>query len=281
MAEYRYAVVDASMRDALPQPCKQVPIAPRFLGGDTERCPVLVDLLSLTLHARGDMSDLLEVQLSKGEETLCSLLLASPIPLDRTATQLAQRISIQVEPGGPPKQFRFFDPGTFLQLPELLGEAGMAWLLQSAGSVLVPWAGCWTRFDTPAHRPPFRLAQEHVQALLRVGVVNRVAAQLDPPATPQAWVSRCREMDRHVRRAQLAHGLNVQADLVAFAGHAAIHHPAFDSHPCIQRLLRQLREASAEDELDYRELTARLLPEDWRNLVRDLSVNAETEGTAP
>lgn len=280
VAEHRYGVVDASLRDELPPHCTHVPIAPRFLGDDTGRCPVLVDLLSLTPQKRGELSDLLDAQVSKREETLCSLLLAAPLPVDGTATQLAQRISLHLEPGGPAKQFRFFDPGTFLQLPGLLGESGMAWLLQSISSVLVPWAGRWTRYDTPAKRSAFRLTRDHLQALLRVGVVNRVASQLEPPATPEDWARRCGEIDRHVKRGQLAHGLYLQADLVAFARHATVYHAEFDSHPKLQRVLKLLREASPEDELDYRELTDRLSPDDWQAVVRELSVDATTEGIA-
>jgi hypothetical protein len=280
MHEHRYGVVDASLRDELPQRWTQVPIAPRFLGGDTGRCPVLVDLQALQPQELGDLTDQLDAQVFAREETLCSLLLASQLSAERVAMQLAQRISIRLVPDGAPKQFRFFDPGTFLQLPELFGSAGMAWLLQSATSVLVPWAGHWTRFDTPTGRARFRLGEEDLQSLLRIGVVNRVALQLDPPASPEAWVRRCREIDGHVRRAQLAHGLNSQADLVAFATHASVYHAAFDTHPSIQRLFKLLREASAEDELDYRELTSRLSPDDWQTIVRELSIEAETQGTA-
>jgi hypothetical protein len=278
--EHRYGVVDASFRDELPRHWTQVPIAPRFLGGDTGRCPVLVDLKSLQPQELGDLTDQLEAQVFAREETLCSLLLASQLSADRIAMQLAQRISIRVESGGAPKQLRFFDPGTFLQLPELFGGAGMAWLLQNSSSALVPWAGHWTRFDTPTAEAKFRLSGEHVQSLLRIGVVNRVALQLDPPASPESWVRRCREIDGHVRRGQLAYGLNSQSDLVAFATHASVYHAAFDTHPSIQRLFKLLREASTEDELDYRELTSRLSPDDWRTIVRELSIKAETQGNA-
>jgi hypothetical protein len=270
------------MRERIPANCVQAVIAPGFLGSDTARCPLLIDLRTMSPRDLGHLSDSLETQVQNREETACSLLLASSLPCAELAARLARRLAVTVEPGGPAKQFRFFDPGTFLQLPRLLGDAGLAWLLQGVDSVWVPWAAEWTCVERPAVRDPFHLTAGHVQTLLRVGVVNRVAAQLNPPANALAWMEQCAEIDQHVRRGAVQHALTRQADLVSFALHAMRYHPRFDSHPRIRDLLNTLRNADAGDELDYRELSCCLKPNDWADVMRDLgSAPNELQGTAP
>ena len=111
---------------------------------------------------------------------------------------------------------------------------------------------------------------------MRMGVVNRVALQMEPPADATAWTARCAELDVHVRRAMDSHGLRLQADLVAFAQDAITHHPAFDQHPQVAGWLQVLRTAKPEDELDYRELRSRITPNEWQTIAADLQNTAST-----
>ena len=244
----RYAVVDAVWREDLPSHWPLIVIAPTFLGTDTDRCPVLLDLQGLPLDARDELMERQQQQVADREDALCSLLLEADCEPQAMADHLGQRMALKVEGASQPQQFRFFDPGTFLQLPRLLGPAGMVWLLGAAHAALVPWAGGWTRYprpDSKAHG--FSLGVVHLAALMRMGVVNRVALQMEPPADATAWTARCAELDVHVRRAMDSHGLRLQADLVAFAQDAITHHPAFDQHPQVAGWLQVLRTAKPED----------------------------------
>ena len=273
----RYAVVDAVWREDLPSHWPLIVIAPTFLGTDTDRCPVLLDLQGLPLDARDELMERQQQQVADREDALCSLLLEADCEPQAMADHLGQRMALKVEGASQPQQFRFFDPGTFLQLPRLLGPAGMVWLLGAAHAALVPWAGGWTRYprpDSKAHG--FSLGVVHLAALMRMGVVNRVALQMEPPADATAWTARCAELDVHVRRAMDSHGLRLQADLVAFAQDAITHHPAFDQHPQVAGWLQVLRTAKPEDELDYRELRSRITPNEWQTIAADLQNTAST-----
>lgn len=268
---HRYAVVDAVWREDLPSRWPLTVIAPAFLGDDTDRCPGLLDLRALPPDERGELMERLQQQVGDREDALCSLLLEAGGEPQAVADHLGQRMALKVAGASQPQQFRFFDPGTFLQLPRLLGPAGMVWLLGPAHAALVPWAGGWTRYprpDSKAHG--FSLTTVHLAALTRMGVVNRVALQMEPPADAAEWTARCAALDAHVLRAMDAHGLRLQADLVAFAQDAMTQHPAFDSHPQVAGWLQALRTATPEDELDYRELRSRISPEQWQTIVADL-----------
>lgn len=273
----RYAVVDAVWREDLPRHWPLTVIAPAFLGEDTDRCPVLLDLQSLPLDERGELMERLVQQVKDREDALCSLLLEAGGEPQAVADHLGQRMALKVAGASQPQQFRFFDPGTFLQLPRLLEPAGMAWLLGPAHAALVPWAGGWTRYprpDSKAHG--FSLTTVHLAALTRMGVVNRVALQMEPPADAAEWTARCAALDTHVQRAMDSHGLRQQAELVAFAQDAMTHHPAFDDHPRLTGLLQTLRTAKPEDELDYRELRSRISPDEWQTIAADLQSIAST-----
>ncbi len=293
-----YLFIDASWRDELPPQWPTRVIAPAFLGEDTDRCPVLLDVRELDSAACGELMDRLAQQVQAREDTLASLMISCAAPAASLIRHLAARLVIEI-PGQPgPKQFRYFDPGTCLQLPRLLGDDGMAWLMGPIHSMMVPWAGHWVALTKPApapaeempsehaeslapasavgHKPAFRLRLAEIQALLRLGPVNRVAMQLEPPSDPAQWEQRCAEIDHHVCRAIDRHHITQQADLVAFATHAVTHHPAFDEHPAVVALLAQLQRAVPEDELDYRELSARLQPTDWHRIALEL-----TESKAP
>lgn len=274
---HRYAVVDAVWREDLPGHWPLTVIAPAFLGDDTVRCPVLLDLQALDLDERSELMERLAQQVKDHEDALCSLLLAADRAPQAVANHLGRRMTLKVAGTSQPQQFRFFDPGTFLQLPRLLGPVGMAWLLGPAHAALVPWAGGWIRYLQPSSEGHgFLLTPQHLAALSRIGVINRVALQMDPPTDAADWVMRCATIDAHVERALDAHGLRLQADLVAFAQDAVTHHPAFDSHPQVAGLLQALRNAQPEDELDYRELRSRITPDEWQTIAADLQSTAPT-----
>lgn len=273
---HRYAVVDAVWRVDLPGHWPLTVIAPALLGDDTDRCPVLLDQRALPLDERGELMERLVQQVRDREDALCSLLLDSDCEPQTLADHLGQRMALKVS-GATPHQFRFFDPGTFLQLPRLLGPAGMAWLLGPAHTALVPWAVGWTRYPQPSSKAHgFQLTSTHLAAFTRIGVVNRVALQMDPPTDAADWTQRCATIDAHAERAMTAHGLRLQADLVAFAQDAMTHHPAFDQHPRVAGLLQTLRNAKPEDELDYRELRSRITPDELQTIAADLQNTAST-----
>ena len=264
---HRYALIDAVWREELPISWPLTLIAPAFLGEDTARCPVLLDMYALSRDDLGELLERLAEQVASRQDALCSLLLASQREPRSVANHLAQRMVLALRGESVRQQLRYFDPGTFLQLPRLLGTNGLAWLLGEAESVILPWAGQWTHLNKPEPvGRAFRLGAEHLAALSRLGAVNRVAMQMAQPADAEEWEQTCAKIDGHVQRAMVVHGLTQQADLVSFAAHALDHHPMFDSHPRLVALFQTLRTAMPEDELDYRELTSRFSPEDWQQI---------------
>lgn len=279
---FRFALIDANMREALPAHWPQVIIAPTFLGKDTERCPALIDLSALPDDQRATWCNEVQQQTLARDETALSLLLSASSSIQLLAVHLARRMVIRIPGQDRPMQWRFFDPGTLLQLPHLLGDEGMAWLLDPIDAVQVPWAGQWT--EVIGHKPTlhgqFQLSATQISALLRIGVVNRVAAQSLPAEDAAAWITQCKAIDAHVLRAQSTHGLNHRDDLVAFAHDAWAHHPRIDEHPRLKALLNQLRHARPEDELDYRELRSRLQKQDWAVMIADLQEHTQ-EGRTP
>lgn len=171
-------------------------------------------------------------------------------------------------------QWRFFDPGTFLQLPRLIGDDGVAWLLGPIDAVYVPWAGEWVLVEQPAKSMQsdasrFRMDSGHLAALMRVGVVNRVLMQGEPVVDAPAWAEQSRQIDVFVLQGQ-EHGLKHRDDLVAYVQHAQQWNPFIHRHPRLQSLLRQVQQASPEDELDYRGLTALFSTEEWTQMTVDV-----------
>lgn len=275
---HRYAVVDAVWREDVPAHWPWTVVAPDFLGADTDRSPLLLDMRALPLDEKAELMTLLAQQVREREDPLCSLLLASTREPAALAAHLAQRMVVRLPGSDVRQQFRFFDPGTFLQLPRLLGSAGMAWLLGPVQAALVPWSGGWTPLAHPGpDQPSFKLADAHLAALLRLGVVNRQAMQVAAPNNAKAWEQTCASVDQHVQRAMSQHGLQQQADLLAFTSHALQHHPAFDGHPLVQELLRTLRAAQPEDELDYRELSGRITPAQWQAIAADMQARYQSQ----
>jgi hypothetical protein len=269
---FQFALVDASHREALPERWTPTVVAPVFLGDDTDRCPALVELTAVPDAECTDWCGALHHEVLALQDTRASLLLAADASAKRVTTHLAQRMVIHVPGQDRPRQWRYFDPGTFLQLPRILGDDGMAWLLGPIQSVQVPWAGEWTEVIRPEPRSarPFQLTVEHLDAIMRIGVVNRAAIQRPPPVSAKAWIRQTAEIDALVVKGLTRHDLTLRDDLVAFAHDAWVHHLRIDEHPRMQNMFDQLRQAQPEDELDYRELRSRLKPQDWAAMVAEL-----------
>jgi len=240
MDRYPWALIDAEWRSELPADYELHILQPPNLGIDPDRCPVLLDLRTLCAADHARLMEEHWQQVVKREETLVSLFFPGELKIAPLARHLANRLALNWPGISVPKQFRYFDPGTFLQLPRTLGTAGMAWLLGPAVEVLVPWAGQWNLLTRPdSSGRPCRLGDAEQQALLRIGIVNRVLLQQTPPQSAMYWVERSARVDADVQRAVLIHGLTETADLVCFAQHADTVHPRFDAHPRVALLLRE------------------------------------------
>jgi hypothetical protein len=275
---YRYGIVDANLREELPDHWTQQVIAPAFLESDTGRSPVLVQTDRLPDVDMGTLLDRLETEMQAQQSAFFSLLLETDADLTRAANHLASRLVVKLERDGRPMQFRYFDPGTFLQLPGLLGGSGMNWLLGPVTSVMVPWAGEFQRYEKPVVSSAGFNLTVHLPELLDIGLVNRAAMQLDPPTNQEDWIGRCERIRGHIQRARSQHRLTGRDDLIAFAQHAESCHPRFDEHKTIRAVFVELTKSNEDDQLDYRELTARLEPETWERIAHDITQNKSMEG---
>lgn len=282
---FRFALIDATYREDLPSSWPCTVVAPSFLDDDTDRCPVLVDLPSLPDVERAEWCDALHEETLAMNDTRASLLLASDGTAQGVAAHMARRMTLRLPNQTHPMQWRYFDPGTLLQMPRVLGQAGMAWLMGPVSSIMVPWAGEWTRLDQPASPSPaqastFKLSDSHLAALLRIGIVNRAAMACPMPESAQAWVLQSQQLDHYMVQAQ-QHDLTQRDDLIAYALKAHHVHPRIHDHPRMQDLLTRLRNAHPDDELDYRELTAAIEPEAWRAMAAELQTSLNQEEIHP
>lgn len=268
---HHYAIVDATLRDEIPPTWEQCVIAPAFLGEDTARCPLLLDLRSVEDAEKEQYFKRLIDETHAIETTWCNLLLASEAPINKIAKHLAQRLVLKLPNEETPKQFRYFDPGTFLQLPAILGDAGIAWLMGPISSIGIPWVGELTQYQKPDAQGRFTMRPTHHDKLLEIGVVNRVLLDRSRsvPADQATWVNRATSIHTYIQRA-LQNGLNDIDSIVYFCLHALAHHPRFDEHPRLQEIFTTLANATEADELDYRFLTLPLKGEGWQSIVKDL-----------
>ncbi len=269
--QYRYAIVDAGRREEIPDSWPVASIAPTFLENDTARCPLLIDCLGIPEADRNPLLDRLETETTTRDETLFSLVLATSASFKPLLKHLAQRLVIRNSTDNLPRQFRYYDSGTFIQLPDVLGGAGMSWLLGPIDAVAVPWLGEWRCCRNPVDstNPRFDL-RTLWDVLLGFSVVNRVLTQLPEMPDQCEWRRKGEATRRIVAHARKTHGLDQRDDLVTFALHAWYWHPDFDRHPAVQKLLAKLATATPDDELDYRELTASLDEAAWQKIARDL-----------
>lgn len=67
-----WALIDASWREELPAHWPVTVIAPAFLGGDTARCPVLLDLQRVPTAERSALIDRSVAQAREREDSLFS-----------------------------------------------------------------------------------------------------------------------------------------------------------------------------------------------------------------
>jgi len=288
LARFKWALIDASARQDLPPHWPTTVVAPAFLGDDTDRCPALIDLLALPVAERVEWCDALHHDTLALRDTPASLLIAADSSAQRLATHFAQRMVIRPPGQDRPMQWRFFDPGTCLQMPRVLGTAGMAWLMGPASAFMVPWAGEWTLIGRPepsselpdTDTRQYRLKPEQLAALSRLGIINRALMQGQPTRNATEWMAQSERLDAIVLRAQ-SHSLSHRDDLATYAHHAHTVHPRIHEHPRMQALLAQLRNAHPDDELDYRGLTAAIEPEAWRVMAAELQSSSHQEEIHP
>jgi len=246
----------------------------------------LLDLHAMPGDERAEWCDALHQETLAQEDTRASLLIAAEGPMGAVAAHLAQRMVLRLPEHDRPMQWRFFDPGTCLQMPRVLGPDGMAWLMGPVTAFMVPWAGQWALVERPDAQGiasaalTFKLSAAQRAALSRLGAVNRAAMACPMPPSAQAWVLQGQQLDQYIVQGQ-QHGLTRRDDLVAYALHAHTVHPRIHEHPRMRALLTQLHNAQPDDELDYQTLTAAITPEDWKAMAAELQTPSHQEEIQP
>lgn len=275
LTDHRYAIVDGSQREQIPASAQTQVIAPAFLKEDTARCPVLVDLRSLSAADHDAWLEQALVQWRTGGPLWFSTLVATEAEATYLHAHLRSRVSLTMPDLAQPVQFRFYDPHTLTHLPRLLGMAGLAWLMgpMTGLTYALPFTlvRAFSHLSRPDVTPPaFRIGETHRAALQALSVVNRALVKLPSLKDEIEWRMQSTTAEGLVRRAQ-AHRITSVEDQVAFVLHGLQVHPRFDDHPRLKALLAQLKQATPEDELDYRELTAVLSDENWQRIAHDMN----------
>ncbi|MDR2324179.1 MAG: DUF4123 domain-containing protein [Acidovorax sp.] len=272
---YRYAIVDAEWKGDIPEHWRAVPIAPSFLGKDIFRCPLLIDAAAIPQEECIALLVRLEEETAARADTFISLSLACEKPFRQVLTHLRNRLVIRSFLKNKPRQFRYFDPGTFIQLPDIFGNQGMAWLLGPIDAIAVPWLGEWRNYANPSDKEQWRFKlNQYIERLQDISIINRVLVQIENIENQEQWREASKKIHHSVDYARRVYGLMNRDDFIAFSSHAWMHHPNFHQHPFLQKILSKLVDVSPEDELDYLELTSSLSESDWEKIAMDMqSVN--------
>lgn len=271
LQDHRYGLIDAAWRDELPSHWPQQVVAPAALGANTFGLPVLIDLHALPAPGLDELLSRVHAQVELRETTMLSWLIGFDGTMSELAAHMALRMTVRIDGQPRPMKFRYFDPGTTVQLPRVIGEAGLRWLLGPIHSVWLPWAGQWMRLAREDQAPSaFAWTDEFTDRAMRLGMINRVAARMDRPAGVQDWIERTERIDRHVIGLRQQYGHLSADDLTELTWHATVVHPCIDRHPQVAQWLEQLRHVDTQDELDYRELAARIEASQWHQMAAEL-----------
>jgi hypothetical protein len=282
LTTHHYAIVDASQREIVPPHWQTQVIAPAFLKQDTLRCPVLVDLNSLSKADHDVWLMRTYTQMQRNEPLWFSVLLGCDVDIDSLLPHLRNRIALRLPEHDLPVQFRFYDPNTLTHLPRIFGQAGMAWLMRSVNvmTYVLPYTQARVLSSVknpvmPEAKAPFCLDHVRQAELQALGVINRALVQLPLLQDEAAWRAKALRASTMLTRAR-QHGLTGVPDQVEFVLHGLTVHERFDDHPRIKALLVGLRHAKPEDDSDYRELSAQLTADDWRCIADEIAITTQS-----
>jgi Domain of unknown function (DUF4123) len=275
LIDHRYAIIDTSQRELIPAHWRSEVIAPFFLDQDTARCPLLVDLRSISRVDHDTWLTTTAEQLQAGGPLWFSVLLQCDAEIAPVLAHLQNRIALKSADHEAPLQFRFYDPHTLTHLPRILNDVGMSWLMGRIDAMTYALPFTCERMFNRIQRPsqpsePFRLNHEQRTQLQHLSVINRALVRLPALQNEMVWRAKAQEATAlHLRTQRYA--LTAQEDQITFILHGLTQHERFDEHPKITTLLQRLGKTTPEDELDYCEITAGLTESDWQQIAHELN----------
>ncbi|MCA3176059.1 MAG: DUF4123 domain-containing protein [Burkholderiales bacterium] len=271
--KHRYAIIDRLAIDEFDIDFKYQVIAPAFVGSDTERCPLLVDLHELPHQKSVELLTKIHEQTTKGLVPWFCAFLSSTYEPNLMLSILKHRISTTL-PDGNKRFLRFYDPAIAVHLPRCLDEMSQRWLFQKIDGLTFFLASHWCTLRFPFFKESlsendlvFCLSKQSVQALSLLSLTNRAREQLPQKINhPDQWLSVCIAIENYFDIANRRFGLTQAEDWIAFAVHGCLWHPYFYEHP---KILGFIQQADAQN--TYADQTAVLSPDEWRQVSAELN----------
>ncbi|QYF95413.1 DUF4123 domain-containing protein [Massilia sp. PAMC28688] len=230
LARHRYALIEPSMAEYLPDGIVAEPIVPEPMAASAHLMPRLLDLRALA-PAQNDalLTSLFQAQ-QNGEAPIVSMLVQTEADARAFITHW-NGLQYATAAGGGKVWLRVHDPRVMHQLLRILTAGqrrklfgpieqlayfvGATWVqapeAPAAGTAAVGTAWNWARVE-------------------RIGLVNR-ALQAAGVQDPQALWVQGERAERLIDHATLRHQLTAPGDLVEFAMRGLLHGDAFDRHP--------------------------------------------------
>jgi hypothetical protein len=271
--KHRYAIVDrVAIDDAHEIDFKYEVIAPTFVGRDTERCPLLVDLHALTDEKKIQLLTLTQEQTTQGRPSLLSAFLSSSYEPDKMLAVLQHRITTTL-PSGDKGFLRFYDPAIAVHLPRCLDEASLNWFFRKVEALTFFLAEQWCTLSFSAQQERgsedewvFGLSSDSIRALTLLSLTNRAREQLvEKLDHPEKWLSVCIEIEKYFDLAHRRFGFTQAEDWIAFSVHGCTWHPHFYEHPVV---LEMIQTAGADN--TYADQSALLSADQWRQISAEL-----------
>ncbi len=242
-----YLVIDQTLSDLAAEEFAARPLIPQGSGAslgpatqDADVFPALIALRDCTPAQRAELAGQFEAALQREETPPFAVLLQSAATSDAIAHHLALQLIATSPLDGSRCLLRYYDPRVFVQLPRILSAQESAALFGPVTRWHYWWFNAWVAsraLDAPAHQPAWSLAQW--AGLLRIGMINRLLADMQLPLSVQEYFSRSADTDRILMRAEEMYGLTDREDLLAFARAGLRTHPQFDEHPVVAHLIAQ------------------------------------------
>lgn len=270
--DFTHALIDQVMVEALPDEVDAAPIVPPDLENDAHLMPLLINLGTVELAQRSVFIEWYETYLAEyGDPPVAAWLKADSdqsLLMAHLARQLVARLYDRNR-----YLLRYYDPKVFAHLRWILTPTQMQRLFGPIRAWTYSFEGHWETVSNPdqASSAPELLSEVQSQQLSRTAAVNKVMKKTGRAKNHQDFEDQARQVSGYVFRAQ-AYGWAAERDWVTFATLCAVHHPYFDQHSIIKRVIHEM----AHDDTNFTDAAALIDDATWQVVVEELNGKGRT-----